>query len=125
MSFVSKRRQQHVKKTDNLQHTKQNVDDLVFKNAAQQNLEDESTIYLNIMAENIHAVRNIAANINHHLSNEEGMFLDLNQTSVKASGLFKFTQRKFTMITSSGSERVLYYLILFIIFLFAVLYFNG
>ena len=96
-----------------------------YENVLQKNLEDESEVYIDVLADNIRAMKNIANNMKDHLGNEKGVFDDLGKGFDKSNKLLKFTHAKMDEIMSSKSGRVTCYLAFFIIFFFVLLYFLG
>jgi len=96
-----------------------------YENVLQKSLEDESQVYIDVLSENIRAMKNIASNMKDHLSDENNKLNDLGKGFDKSNKLLKFTHAKMDEIMSSKSGRVTCYLGLFVILFFVILYFLG
>jgi len=96
-----------------------------YESAIQQSLEDESNVYIDVLSENVRAMKQIASNMKDHLSNEKSMFDDLGKGFDKSNKLLAFTNAKMDELMRSKSGRVTCYLILFVIAFFVILYFLG
>ena len=96
-----------------------------YENVLQQSLEDENQVYIDVLSDNVRAIKQIAYGLKDHLDGEKKTMDDIGSWTDKSNKLLKFTNAKMDEMMSSKSGRVTCYLALFVIVFFFLLYILG